>query len=55
MAVNLIPHYLIDIIYNTLKPSHLEKLQIIQNMNNLMFQLIFIVSDWILIKQIALA
>ena len=55
VAVNLIPHYLIDIIYNTVKPSHLEKLQIIQNMNNLMFQFIFIVSDWILIKQIALA
>ena len=29
-----------------------EKLQIIQNMKDLMFQVIFIFSDWILIKQI---
>ena len=46
------PHYLIDIIYKTVKPSHLEKLQIIQNVNKLMFQVIFIFSDWILIEQI---
>ena len=51
-AINLIPHYLIDIIHKTVKPSHLEKLQIIQNINKLMFQVIFIFSDWILIKQI---
>ena len=40
-AINLIPHYLIDIIYKTVKSSHLEKLQIIQNVNKLMFQVIF--------------
>ena len=50
-AINLIPHYLIDIIHKTVKPSHLEKLQIIQNINKLMFQVIFIFSDWILIKK----
>ena len=52
-AINLIPHYLIDIIHKTVKPSHLEKLQIIQNINKLMFQVIFIFSDSILIKQIS--
>ena len=51
-ATNLIPHYLIDIIYNTVKSSQLQKLQMIQNINNLMFQVIFMFSDWILIKQI---
>ena len=51
-AISLIPHYLIDIIHKTVKPSHLEKLQIIQNINKLMFQVIFIFSDWILIKKI---
>ena len=51
-VINLIPHYLIDIIYKTVKPSHLEKLQIIQNVNKLMFQVIFIFSDWILTDQI---
>ena len=35
-AINLKPHYMIDI-YKTVKPSNLEKLQIIQNVNNLMF------------------
>ena len=44
-VINLIPHYLIDIIHKTVKPSHLEKLQIIQNINKLMFQVIFIFSD----------
>ena len=29
---------MIDVIYKTVKPSHLEKLQIIQNINNLLFQ-----------------
>ena len=43
-----------NIIYKTEKPSHLEKLQIIQNINKLMFQVMFIFSDWILIKQIIL-
>ena len=46
-ARNLIPHYLIDIIHKTIKPSHLEKLQIIQNINKIMFLVIFIFSDWI--------
>ena len=52
VAVNLIPHYMIDNIYKTVKPSHLEKLEIKQNINNLMFQVLYIFSDWILIKQI---
>ena len=51
-AINLIPHYLIDIIHKTVKPSHLEKLQIIQNVNKLMFQVIFVFSDWTLLKKI---
>ena len=42
---------MIDIIYKTAKPSHFKKLEIIQNINNLMFKVIFIFSDWILIKQ----
>ena len=40
-VINLIPHYvfdLIDIIYKTVKASHLEKLQIIPNINKLKFQ-----------------
>ena len=37
---------MIDIIYKTVNSSHLEKLvQIIQNINNLMFQVNFIFSD----------
>ena len=51
-AIKLISYYMIDIIYKTVKPSHLKKLQIIQNIKNLMFQAIFIFSDLILIKQI---
>ena len=39
-TINLIPHYMIR------DRSYLEKLQIIQNINNLMFQVIFIFSDW---------
>ena len=39
-------------IYKTVKSSHLEKLQIMQNVNKIMFQVIFIFSDWILIEQI---
>ena len=35
---------MIDIIYKTVKLSHLKKLQIMQNMKNLMFQVIFIFS-----------
>ena len=36
-TTNLIPQYLKDIIHKLVKPSHLEKLQIIQNINKLMF------------------
>ena len=36
---------MIDIIHETVKPSHLKKLQIIKNINNLMSQVIFIFSD----------
>ena len=50
--INLIPCYMIDIIYKTVKPSRLKKLRIIQNIINLMFQVILIFSDWIFIKQI---
>ena len=42
---------MIDIIYQTVKPSHLKKLQVKQNIKNLLFQVIFIFSDWIWIKQ----
>ena len=51
-AINLIPQYLKDIIHKLVKPSHLEKLKIIQNVNKLMFWVIFTFSDWILIEQI---
>ena len=51
-AINLIPHYLVDIIHKTVKPSHLKQLQIMQDITKLMFQVILIFSDWILIKQI---
>ena len=51
-TVNLIYYYMIDNIYKSVKLSHLENLQIIQNINNLMFQVIFIFLDWVLIKQI---
>ena len=51
-ATNFDKHYLIDISHKNVNPSHLEKLQIIQNINKLMFQVIFIFSDWILIKKI---
>ena len=49
--IHLILHYF-DIIYKTVKPSHLEKLQIMQDVNKLMFQVTFIFSYWILIDQI---
>ena len=51
-TIYLIPHYLIDIIHKTIKPSHLEKLKIKQNLNKLIIQAIFIFSEWTLIKQI---
>ena len=41
-----------DVIYKTVKPSRLEKLQIKQNIKNIMFQVIFTFSDWILIKKV---
>ena len=47
-TLNLIPYYLIQdryYIQNCNTIMHLEKLQIIQNINNLMFQIIFIFSD----------
>ena len=44
-TVNLIYYYMIDNIYKSVKLSHLENLQIIQNINNLMFQVIFIFLD----------
>ena len=47
-VINLIPHYMLDIIYKTVEPSHLEKLQTIKNINNLMFQVIF--SSYFLIE-----
>ena len=43
--------FLISIFYKTVKPSHLEKLKTIQNIKNLMFQIIFIFSNWILISK----
>ena len=36
---------MVDITYKTVELSHLVKLQLIQNINNLMFQVIFIFSD----------
>ena len=45
------PHYLIHIIHKTVKPSRLEKLEnitfrkIIQNINKLMFEILFIFFD----------
>ena len=51
-VISLIPHYLIDIVHRTVKPSHLEKLQIIEDINKLMVQVIFVFSELILVKQI---
>ena len=45
-------HYVIDIIYETVKLTRLKKEQIIQKTNNLIFQVIFVFFDWSLIKQI---
>ena len=44
-AIKLIPYYMIDFIYKTIKPPHLKKLQVMQNIKNLMFQVICIFSD----------
>ena len=43
-AIKLIPYYMININYKTIKPSHLKTLQVMQNIKNLMFQVIFIFS-----------
>ena len=52
-VINLIPHYLIDIIYKIVaKAITFRKIAIVPNGNKLMFQVIFIFSDWILIEQI---
>ena len=51
-AINLIPHCLIEIIQKTVRPPHFEKLWIIQNINKLMFQVIFMFSNWFLMTQI---
>ena len=45
-------YYMIDIIYKTVKQSHLKNLQIKKNINNLMIQVILTFSNWILIKKI---
>ena len=54
-ATNLIPQCLIDIIHKHVKPSHLEELKIIQNINiqcsKFLQYRIFTFSDRILIKQ----
>ena len=54
-ATNLIPQCLIDIIHKHVKPSHLEELKIIQNINiqcsKFLQYTIFTFSDRILIKQ----
>ena len=36
---------MMDIIYKTVKASHLKKLEVMQNIKNLMFQVIFIFCD----------
>ena len=43
---------MIDNIYKTVRPSNSKKLQVIQNIKDLMFKVIFIFSDSVLIKQI---
>ena len=53
LSVKLIPHYLIDIIYKIVaKAITFRKIAIVPNGNKLMFQVIFIFSDWILTEQI---
>ena len=52
-VINLIPHFLTDIIYKIVaKATTFRKIAIVPNGNKLMFQVIFIFSDWILIEQI---
>ena len=43
---------MIDNIYKIVKPSRLKNLQSIENTKSLVSQVIFIFSDWILVKQI---
>ena len=43
---------MLDTIYETVMPSLLKKLQMIQNISKLMFQAVSIVFYWIFIKQI---
>ena len=52
IRLKLIPYYMIDNIYKTVRPSNSKKLQVIQNIKDLMSQVIFIFSDLVLIKQI---
>ena len=44
-AMKLIPYYIIDIIYKSVTSSRLKKLQITQNIKNLMFQVILVFPD----------
>ena len=48
--MKLISYYMIVVIYKTVNQSHLKQKQIMKNMKNLIFQVIFISSDLILIK-----
>ena len=36
---------MLDIIYESVTPSHLKKFQMIQNISKLMFQAVFIIFD----------
>ena len=52
-VINLIPHYLIDIIYKIVaKAIPFRKIAFVPNRNKLMLQIIFILSDWIFMEQI---
>ena len=42
-AIKLISYFMMDIIYKTVRPSHLKKLQIIKKYKKLMFQVNFII------------
>ena len=44
-AIKSIPYYIIDIIYKSVTSSRLKKLQITQNIKNLMFQVILVFPD----------
>ena len=55
-VINLAPHYLIDIIYKIVaKAITFRKIALIPNGNKLMFQVIFIFSDWIFIEEQTIA